>query len=1141
MAHEQRNDVEGPAKSLEKVDKTPQAAARTSAYQSAASLPRNAGGLAGAQAAAGNLAVQRLFNDGSIQAKLSVSPRDDPHEKQADQVADQVMRMPEPQLSRVCDSDGSRARFQTDHLGQGRDRLQAKHAGATGLRVIAAPGAVHQALNTSGQPLGSDTRRFFEPRLGVDLDNVRIHTDRDAANAARSISARAFTAGPNVVFAQGQYQPDNESGRRLIGHELTHVLQQSGNGGSSVVDGRVQRSPDGDPDATKSDVAAGDNGLNTCEDLSQGESADAVCRMQPPHPPGGDEGARLLAQYPRLAAALTVDQWVQLAAAAEARARNLGQHLSSAGQSQVSFTLPLTALLDQPSRFVDVDPWDAVFALFKAQDQSVAAGVLIRNEIARRWFQRHGIDPTTETVDVSLFDPYGMIEASPTQLDFNWRGMEVFGNWGGLGIESLERASPGISLQVIIAEVRLDAQHVGEAVALNLQADDFDLRVPGFLYCAPQDFSKLAIGKIAAYLQAITKARNQLEVIATLAPASSFVAGLDARMASYLDPLNDLYVKAHEWKNANPADLTLADEVTRKIAEKQHGWVDPAKKKMYVEMFGEEKEQEIADLYHHDKISLEDARDLETSYRRRKIIVELVTMALTVATAGFGDLVVGGFMVTEEVAGMGLVSIELPAVEAGLEFKMAAGGLQAATTTVGNMATEHLITAQTNFDNPVAQAYWRSGSTYTAGQYARAASLSFVMGAGSVAAVEGAARFFQAVRGLLRNSGAPAPEPQSAPQGWGEPAPTSTELVPAEAPASEPALTVLSEMTDPVRNVRAWQLQSADGELVTMSVNMETGNGYLIRFKTGETLQISNGEIGGPLKMLDAGSAFEATDPSAVAIQQDVPAPMLTAGAPDPVAIGGGGGAGEAALRQELELAFRDIGRTISVADQQALVEALNLIDQLPPGPEKDLVLGSHAIVGQGLGTPAGHVEVAMRLVAEAQREGLSLQQLLDQQRAAWQQIEPQLEAGQWQGLGVNVADPRAVYSRSMIRIDQQSGRAIDIVPRDQSYGDRGFFENVASQRSTLYDMGIDLGHGWHGHAMQDLVATEALMRGGAPIDSPTFRQALGAIQTIGQANAQYPARQAMIGQLIWQAHYDSYSRPEFITAVLRRVLGYID
>ena len=125
-----------------------------------------------------------------------------------------------------------------------------------------------------------------------------------------------------------------------------------------------------------------------------------------------------------------------------------------------------------------------------------------------------------------------------------------------------------------------------------------------------------------------------------------------------------------------------------------------------------------------------------------------------VATAGLGDVALGGFLITEEVGGLGLVSIELPVVEAGLEFRMAAGGLEAATFTVGTMATEHLITAQKDFDNPVAQAYWRQGA-YTFNQYAKAATLSFAAGAGTVAAVSGVARFFQGIRGLLRNSRVP--------------------------------------------------------------------------------------------------------------------------------------------------------------------------------------------------------------------------------------------------------------------------------------------------------------------------------------------------------------------------------------------------
>lgn len=83
-----------------------------------------------------------------------------------------------------------------------------------------------QALRGGGQPLASPVRRFFEPRLGHDLSQVRVHTGVDACKLADSVSARAFTVGRDVVFGAGQYQPASAGGRWLLAHELTHVLQQ---------------------------------------------------------------------------------------------------------------------------------------------------------------------------------------------------------------------------------------------------------------------------------------------------------------------------------------------------------------------------------------------------------------------------------------------------------------------------------------------------------------------------------------------------------------------------------------------------------------------------------------------------------------------------------------------------------------------------------------------------------------------------------------------------------------------------------------------------------------------------------------------------------------------------------------------------
>ncbi len=89
-----------------------------------------------------------------------------------------------------------------------------------------APPIVHDVLHSPGQPLNAGTRAFMEPRFGLDLNHVRVHTDAKAAESARAVNALAYTVGRDVVFSAGQYAPETESGRRLLAHELTHVVQQ---------------------------------------------------------------------------------------------------------------------------------------------------------------------------------------------------------------------------------------------------------------------------------------------------------------------------------------------------------------------------------------------------------------------------------------------------------------------------------------------------------------------------------------------------------------------------------------------------------------------------------------------------------------------------------------------------------------------------------------------------------------------------------------------------------------------------------------------------------------------------------------------------------------------------------------------------
>src|SRR2546429_5056842 len=77
-----------------------------------------------------------------------------------------------------------------------------------------------------GSPLDGDTKGFMESRMGADFSDVRVHTDAKASESARSVQAHAYTVGSDVVFQSGQYTPENDSGKRMLAHELTHVVQQ---------------------------------------------------------------------------------------------------------------------------------------------------------------------------------------------------------------------------------------------------------------------------------------------------------------------------------------------------------------------------------------------------------------------------------------------------------------------------------------------------------------------------------------------------------------------------------------------------------------------------------------------------------------------------------------------------------------------------------------------------------------------------------------------------------------------------------------------------------------------------------------------------------------------------------------------------
>ena len=163
-----------------------------------------------------------------ILRKLTVNTANDPHEREADRVANQVTgmspvgRATPPDIQRVTASD-------------------TKSRETTG----AEESVVERALR-GGEPLSTSTRSYLEPRFGRDLSDIRVHTGTEAAASTHALNARAYTTGNDIVFNTGQYSPGTTSGMNLLAHEVTHSVQQSGARGHAqrtIGDGHDLASP----------------------------------------------------------------------------------------------------------------------------------------------------------------------------------------------------------------------------------------------------------------------------------------------------------------------------------------------------------------------------------------------------------------------------------------------------------------------------------------------------------------------------------------------------------------------------------------------------------------------------------------------------------------------------------------------------------------------------------------------------------------------------------------------------------------------------------------------------------------------------------------------------------------------------------
>jgi hypothetical protein len=144
--------------------------------------------------------------------------------------------VPSRVLQRKCACGQHAGGGECEQCKKKQTSLQRKSTGHAALAAV--PPIVNTVLSSPGRPLDASARAYMEPRFGHDFSQVRVHTDAQAAESTRAVRALAYTVGRDIVFGSGHYVPHSSAGKRLLAHELTHVVQQS-LGGASRSEGTV--------------------------------------------------------------------------------------------------------------------------------------------------------------------------------------------------------------------------------------------------------------------------------------------------------------------------------------------------------------------------------------------------------------------------------------------------------------------------------------------------------------------------------------------------------------------------------------------------------------------------------------------------------------------------------------------------------------------------------------------------------------------------------------------------------------------------------------------------------------------------------------------------------------------------------------
>jgi uncharacterized protein DUF4157/lysine-specific metallo-endopeptidase family protein len=212
--------------------------------------------------------VRSILHSGRVQPKLQVGQPNDKYEQEADRIADQVVNMPEtsaahnenyaaqsqlplPRIQRACPECEEELQRQEEEeelqfkplaeqiaplvQNQVEPKEEPLQTGSLSNHTNAISSTIEQQINTvrnGGRPMPESVRRYFEPRFGSNFSHVRLHTGSHAAATTQAVNAKAFTLGNDIFFNSRQYSPQTHSGKKLLAHELTHVIQQQSHSGN---------------------------------------------------------------------------------------------------------------------------------------------------------------------------------------------------------------------------------------------------------------------------------------------------------------------------------------------------------------------------------------------------------------------------------------------------------------------------------------------------------------------------------------------------------------------------------------------------------------------------------------------------------------------------------------------------------------------------------------------------------------------------------------------------------------------------------------------------------------------------------------------------------------------------------------------